>query len=125
MATLSVRIATFEDLPDIKKCNERNLHENYDIDTVKEMIRGHLRNSYVLTDSTGVIVGYIMCSGSDLLSFAIDRQYKHVGYDVILYIILRVRCENLVGERFVRKQWVYSINNNSFLFVYKNVVVII
>ncbi len=89
------------------------------------MIRGHLRNSYVLTDSTGVIVGYIMCSGSDLLSFAIDRQYKHIGYYAILSLILRVRCENLVGERVVQKQWVYSINNNSFLFTYKNVVVII
>ena len=114
---LIIRPARFKDLPDIKKCNERNLPENYDIDTWKTFLGGQIRNSYVLTNAADVIVGYIVCNGSDLLSFAIDDPYRHMGYGVLLlnrvietcaqneipHIVLHVRCGNLNARALYEK----------------------
>ena len=114
---LIIRPARFKDLLDIKKCNERNLPENYDINTWKTFLGGQIRNSYVLTNAADVIVGYIVCNGSDLLSFAIDDPYRHMGYGVLLlnrvietcaqneipHIVLHVRCGNLNARTLYEK----------------------
>ena len=80
---MSIRNARVRDLPEIKKCNERNLPENYNTQTWKTLLSNRVRNSYVLIVAD-VIVGYIICDGTGIVSFAIDAPFRRRGYGKLL-----------------------------------------
>jgi ribosomal protein S18 acetylase RimI-like enzyme len=78
MSKIVVRPAKFGDISGMVAVNERNLPENYDLGYWKNVFPSGKSHSHVAT-SGGDIIGYVFCSDSTIVSFAIDEKYRQYG----------------------------------------------
>jgi len=68
----------FNDLNQVITINEKNLPENYPKEFWIEKYYEGKQNSYIALNG-GVIVGYVLCDGNSIISFAIDEKYRNKG----------------------------------------------
>lgn len=102
-----------KDAKDMKACNERNLKENYNTDFWKTSVEYH--HSYIVIDSSGIVVGYILALPHLILSFAIDARFRGQGWGRKLmeqylknnqhspYVNLHVRVTNEIAVQLYKK----------------------
>lgn len=80
MTSNAIRLFTPSDLMELKKCNERNLPENYSDEDWKDVTLMFSKTIWVIPAKTGRIVGYIVCTYDYIFSFAVDAQFRRMGF---------------------------------------------
>lgn len=102
-----------EDLQYIKKLNEKFLPENYCIELWNIWFIIGIQYSFI-AQHDDKIIGYIMCNGDKILSFAIDDKYRHMGIGTQLLLnclssvtnqnlILTCRASNILAQKLYKK----------------------
>lgn len=101
--TMSIRLATQNDIPDIVRINETCLPENYDMDTYHKHLEIY-NLTYVCCDMSGQINGYIMGRIEDgvevhVTSIAVmpDMRGSKLGQRLLLTMLVAAKQKGLKG----------------------------
>jgi ribosomal-protein-alanine N-acetyltransferase len=78
-----IRKARRKDRFDMKLCNERNLKENYSLETWEQFLLHYPGQSYVVMNpqlNPQQVIGYLLSDGTTILSLAVDTEYRRQGW---------------------------------------------
>lgn len=101
---IRIRSAKFSDHKGMRAVTARNLTENYESEYWKFVLEGN-KYSFVATESN-LIIGYILCDGKSIISFAIDEIYRGKG----LGRQLLSHCLNMVTDTIMLHVDIANIN---------------
>jgi ribosomal-protein-alanine N-acetyltransferase len=105
--TIIIRLVKLSDINQMMQVNIKNLAENYTKDFWVTILTKN-KNSFVAT-WTKQVVGYILCDGKSVISFAIDKEYRFrgIGKQLMYHclntinnsITLHVRTSNVTASK--------------------------
>ena len=107
-----IRNAKMTDLNKMKEINERCLQENYNIEFWHEIWNTNKSCCFVAVFS-GMIIGYVLSSANDIVSFAVDEEYrnKKVGKELMKNVLNNFKSDVRLNVR---------ISNDAARMLYKN-----
>ena len=107
-----IRNAKMSDLNKMKEINERCLQENYNIEFWHEIWNTNKSCCFVAVFS-GMIIGYVLSSANDIVSFAVDEEYrnKKVGKELMKNVLNNFKSDVRLNVR---------ISNDAARMLYKN-----